>query len=127
MYREQILDHYKNPRNRGRLDDFTHYSGKVSNPLCGDEVEVWVQMSIVNCQLSNIVAIGFDGHGCAICIASASLLTEWAKEKEIQEVEQMTSETVTDLLGISLTPVRLKCALLVRDALREALSRGVIM
>ncbi len=177
IYRDHILDHYKNPRNSGKLSDFTHYSGKVNNPLCGDEVEVWVDVfpllrqegvrgryeeendavklsSDLTPTLSYLEergrdddgsplaaprpcdrkrgregvlqAVGFDGHGCAICIASASLLTEWAKGKTIQEIEQMTTETVVALLGIPLTPVRLKCALLPRDALRKALEIGTV-
>ncbi len=123
MYRDYILDHYKNPRNRGVLVDFTHYSGKINNPLCGDELEVWIKSS----PATGIEGISFDGHGCAICIASASLLTEWAKERTIQDIQQMNSETVINVLGIPLTPIRLQCALLARDGLWQALRDSPII
>ncbi|HLD20130.1 MAG TPA: iron-sulfur cluster assembly scaffold protein [Patescibacteria group bacterium] len=126
IYREHILDHYKNPRNRSKLSDFTHYSGKVNNPLCGDEVEVWIRISNIKYQISNINDVSFNGHGCAICIASASMLTEWVKGKTIQQIEQVTAEIMMELLGIPLAPVRLKCALLIRDALYQALRHGEI-
>ncbi|MBT3412993.1 MAG: iron-sulfur cluster assembly scaffold protein [Candidatus Jacksonbacteria bacterium] len=114
MYREHILEHYKHPQNRGEISECTHHA-HVSNPLCGDEIDVWINTHDL------IKGIGFDGHGCAISIAAASLVTEWTKGKSAEEVLKLTQEDIVDMLGIEITPVRLKCALLVRDGVFNAL------
>ena len=135
MYREHILEHYKNPQNRGIISDYTHHA-HVANPLCGDKLDVWI--SVIKCQLSSVNRmqktenrklttdacvkdVGFDGHGCAISIAAASLVTEWTKGKSKEEVLQLTQEDIIHMLGIEITPVRLKCALLIRDGVFNAL------
>ena len=107
LYREVILDHYKNPRHRGTLDphDFTY---EDENPLCGDKLRLDVQLD----EQRRVKAAAFSGRGCAISQASADLLTEAIVGKSLDEVKQLSKEDILDMLGIELGPVRLKCALL---------------
>ena len=118
MYRENILDHYKHPRNKGVLESCTckHHE---SNPICGDEVTMQVRLNH-----DMIEEIRFMGHGCAISLAAASMLTEHAKAKNIENVLGMTDETILELLGIPVTPVRMKCATLALISLQKALCGG---
>jgi nitrogen fixation NifU-like protein len=107
LYRENILDHYQNPRNYGRLEnpDITY---EDDNPLCGDVLRLDLKLDEDN----RIVEVGFSGEGCAISQASASMLTEEILGKTLEEVKHLGKEDVLDLLGIQLGPVRIKCALL---------------
>lgn len=107
MYREVILDHYKNPRNKGTLDphDFTY---EDENPLCGDKLRIDVRLD----DQQRVKEVAFSGRGCAISQASASMLTEAILGKTLDEIKQMGKDDILDLLGIELGPVRLKCALL---------------
>ncbi|KKP37304.1 SUF system NifU family Fe-S cluster assembly protein [Candidatus Peregrinibacteria bacterium RIFOXYC2_FULL_33_13] len=106
LYQENILDHYKNPRNYGDLKNVSK-SVKESNPLCGDEIKMDFLLE------NGIVKdVKFSGNGCAISQASASMLTDEIKGKKVVEVLKMGKEDVLDLLGIDLSPARLKCALL---------------
>lgn len=107
MYREVILDHYKNPRNHGVLDP-ADISYEDDNPLCGDRIRIDLRVDDDDV----ITEVGFSGRGCAISQASASMLTEHILGKSLDEVKQMQKDDLLDLLGIELTPVRLKCALL---------------
>lgn len=107
FYRELILDHYKHPRHRGTLEP-NDFSFEDSNPLCGDQVRIDVRLD----DEQRVKEVAFTGRGCAISQASASLLTEAIVGKPLAEVKALTSTDVLDLLGIDLTPVRLKCALL---------------
>lgn len=107
MYREVILDHYKNPHNHGTLEQ-PDFSFEDDNPLCGDRIRIDVQVGADN----KVTAVAFSGQGCAISQASASLLTDHIMGKSLEEVKQITKEDILDLLGIELGPVRLKCALL---------------
>jgi len=106
FYREFILDHYKNPRNFGRLEpaDITH---EEYNPLCGDLVGMDLQV-----RDGVIEDVRFHGRGCAISQASASLLTERLKGMSLDEARQISKDDVLDELGIDISPARLKCALL---------------
>jgi nitrogen fixation NifU-like protein len=106
FYREYILDHYRNPRNRGTLEA-PDISYEDSNPLCGDEIKIdlAVKDGVVD-------EVKFSGRGCAISQASVSMLTEMIEGKPLDEVKQITKEDVLEMLGIPLTPVRVKCALL---------------
>lgn len=107
LYREIIIDHYKNPHYRGRLDPHD-IQFEDDNPLCGDHIEVTLRVDA-----AGKVSDGrFDGRGCAISQASADLLIESVIGKPLEEVKQLTKQDVLDLLGIDLGPVRLKCALL---------------
>lgn len=114
MYQENILDHYKNPRNHGKLQNASveHHE---KNPLCGDEIDFY--LIIKN---KRIADVKFNGHGCAISQASASMLSEQIKGKAIEEIEKMTKEYILEMLGIPISPVRLKCALLSLDTLKNS-------
>jgi len=107
MYREQIIDRYKNPRSRGTLDphDFTY---EDDNPLCGDRIRIDVRVDADE----RVTAAAFSGQGCAISQAAADLLTESVVGKTLEEVKQLTKDDILEMLGIELGPVRLKCALL---------------
>jgi len=107
LYREVIIEHYKNPTYRGKLDpnDITFAD---NNPLCGDHIQIDLRVD-----KSGIVTDArFDGHGCAISQASADLLIESIIGKPLDEVKKLNKDSVLELLGIDLGPVRLKCALL---------------
>jgi nitrogen fixation NifU-like protein len=107
LYREQIIDRFKNPRSRGTLDphDFTY---EDDNPLCGDRIRIDVRVDAQN----RVTAAAFSGQGCAISQASADLLTESVVGKTLDEVKQISKDDIIEMLGIELGPVRLKCALL---------------
>jgi nitrogen fixation NifU-like protein len=107
LYREQIVDRFKNPRSRGTLDphDFTY---EDDNPLCGDRIRIDVRVDADN----RVTAAAFSGQGCAISQASADLLTESVVGKTLDEVKQISKDDILELLGIELGPIRLKCALL---------------
>ena len=106
MYREYILDHYKNPRNFGRLED-ADISHEENNPLCGDVVGMDIKTSD-----GVIEDVRFHGRGCAISQASASLLTERLKGMSLEDARKIGKEDVLEELGIEISPARLKCALL---------------
>jgi nitrogen fixation NifU-like protein len=108
LYRELIIDRYKNPHHRGTLDPHDR-SFQDSNPLCGDEIRIDLRVDSAGI----VTEAAFDGHGCAISQASADLLLEEVIGKPLVQVQHMTKEEVLDLLGMeNLGPVRLKCALL---------------
>jgi nitrogen fixation NifU-like protein len=107
LYRDLIIDHYKNPQYRGHLDpNDIHFED--DNPLCGDHIEITLRVDAN----SKVTDGRFDGKGCAISQASADLLIESIIGKPIEEVKQLSKQDILDLLGIELGPVRLKCALL---------------
>ena len=107
LYREVILDHYKNPRYKGQLPDHD-LTFEDENPLCGDFLHVDLKTD----GQGIIIDAKFDGHGCAISMASADMLLESLIGKTIEDAKQLTKQDILDLLGIELSPVRLKCALL---------------
>jgi nitrogen fixation NifU-like protein len=114
IYRELILDYYRNPRNFGKLDPHD-IEARDSNPLCGDEVEIQIKVSPDN----KIEDIKFYGKGCAISQASASMLTELAKGKPLEWAKELSKEDITKMLGTSdLGPARIKCALLSMKVLK---------
>jgi nitrogen fixation NifU-like protein len=119
LYRELILDHYKNPRNHGLLQA-ADASAEGQNPLCGDEISVSVRIGDGDV----IEGVGFEGRGCAISQAATSMLTDIVKGRTAQEVSTMPKEELLDEIGIPLTPVRLKCALLGLGVLKVALHRA---
>jgi nitrogen fixation NifU-like protein len=118
LYRELILDHYKNPRNHGLLEE-ADASAEGMNPLCGDEISVSVRLGANDV----IEDVGFEGRGCAISQAATSMLTDLVKGKTADEVASMPKEELLDELGIPLTPVRLKCAILGLGVLKLALHK----
>ncbi|MBI4159369.1 iron-sulfur cluster assembly scaffold protein [Candidatus Woesearchaeota archaeon] len=115
MYQEELLDHYKNPRNFGALSN-PDIEFNDTNPLCGDEVKVTVRISS-----DKIQDIKFDSRGCAISVAAASKLSEVLKNKSLSEVKKMDNKEVLELLGVSISPIRLKCALLSLRALQKGI------
>ncbi len=116
MYQENILDHYKNPRNFGKMDNASVHHHEY-NPLCGDEIDLFLIID----KNKNVVDVKFYGKGCAISQASASMLTEQIKGKSIEELKKMAKEDILDMLGIPISPVRLKCALLSLDTLKNSI------
>lgn len=115
FYREKILDHYRNPRNAGVLED-ADCAAHYDNPLCGDEVDVSLKIKD-----NKIEAVKFDSQGCAISIAAASMLFEKVKGMPRQEVLKLSEDDMIALLGIPLTISRLKCGTLGLIALQSAL------
>jgi nitrogen fixation NifU-like protein len=107
LYRELIIDRYKNPHFRGSLDPHD-ISFEDDNPLCGDHIRMDLRVDGNN----RVSEVAFDGHGCAISQASADLLAESIVGKTLDEVKKLTKQDILDMLGIELGPVRLKCALL---------------
>lgn len=107
FYREIIIDRYKNPIYRGSLDP-NDISFEDDNPLCGDHIRIDVRVG----EDGRVTEATFDGHGCAISLASADLLLEFIQGKSIQELKALTKDDILDLLGVELSPIRLKCALL---------------
>jgi len=120
LYREVILDHYKNPRGHGALEPSdAHAEGQ--NPLCGDEVSIFVRFGADG---DTIDEIGFEGRGCAISQAATSMLTEMVKGRKASEVADLPKEDLLEEIGIPLTPIRLKCAILGLGVLKVALHRA---
>jgi nitrogen fixation protein NifU and related proteins len=118
MYREVILDHYKNPRDHGIVEP-ADAQAEGQNPLCGDEVSISVAF------VGDVIDdVKFQGRGCAISQASTSMLMEMVRGRTAPEVASMSKEELLDEVGIPLTPVRLKCALLGLGVLKLALHRG---
>ncbi len=114
IYRENILDHYAHPRNFGKLEKFD-VQHREFNPLCGDEATIQIKVE------NNIIKdIKFHGKGCAISMASSSMLLTELKGKPIENIKNITKEHVYDLLSIPISPVRVKCALLCLEAVRRA-------
>ena len=119
LYRELILDHYKSPRNHGLLEDADAVA-EGQNPLCGDEVSVSVRFG----EGDVVEEVGFEGRGCAISQAATSMLTDLVKGKTAAEIAAMPKEDLLGELGIPLTPVRLKCAILGLGVLKLALNKA---
>ncbi|MEI7750256.1 MAG: SUF system NifU family Fe-S cluster assembly protein [Candidatus Moraniibacteriota bacterium] len=118
LYQAVILDHSKHPRNCGHLEHANHH-GEAKNPTCGDSLS----MDILT-ENGIITDIRFTGQGCAISQASASLLSESVKGKPIEAALTLTPEDIVTLLGVELSPNRLKCALLSLETLKQALASG---
>jgi nitrogen fixation NifU-like protein len=120
MYREVILDHYKNPRGYGAMDEpDAHAEGQ--NPLCGDEVSISVKFAGDG---ETIDDIRFEGRGCAISQAATSMLTGIVKGRTASQVAALPKEELLEEIGIPLTPIRLKCAILGLGVLKVALHRA---
>jgi nitrogen fixation NifU-like protein len=120
VYRQQILDHYRNPRNYGELPEAT-FSHTGENPMCGDEIRMDVALDD-----DVIEAVAFEGDGCAISQASASMLSEELVGMTLDELDAMDRDDVVDLLGVDISPMRVKCAVLAEKVAQDgaALHRG---
>ncbi|MBV9708720.1 MAG: SUF system NifU family Fe-S cluster assembly protein [Chloroflexi bacterium] len=115
-YREYILDHYRNPRNYGKLEHPTVHSEDV-NPLCGDQLGMDLLV-----EGDHVTAIRFQGRGCAISQAAASMLSEMVEGKTVEEVVQLGKEDILDALGVPISPARMKCAFLSLRVLHRGLA-----
>jgi nitrogen fixation NifU-like protein len=120
LYREVILDHYKNPRGHGVIEGADAHAEGL-NPLCGDEVTIYVQFDDDG---ETIDEVKFSGRGCAISQASTSMLMEMVKGRKADEIAALPKEELLEEIGIPLTPIRLKCALLGLGVLKVALHRA---
>ena len=120
MYREVILDHYKNPRGHGVIED-ADAEAEGQNPLCGDEVSIYVAFGEDG---ETIDEVKFSGRGCAISQAATSMLMEMAKGRKATEMAALDKSQLLDEIGIPLTPVRLKCAMLGLTTLKVALHKA---
>lgn len=121
MYQEVILQHYRSPRNFGPLEG-ANREGEESNPLCGDRITLRLK---VDPTTDRIDEVRFQGDGCAISVASTSMLTEKIAGLTLAEAGRLSRDDVLGQLGIPLSPVRIKCALTGYAALGRALHPGV--
>lgn len=117
LYQQEILEHYRHPQNFGRLKKPTLQSKKI-NELCGDEITIQLRLN----KKEKIVGVRFQGSGCALSIASASLFTESLKGKTLAQIKKIKPKQVLKSLGVRIGPARKKCVLLPYDALQKALS-----
>ena len=117
LYREQILDHYRNPHNHGELDP-NDTTFEDTNPLCGDKIRIDLRISD-----GVVTDIAFSGRGCAISLASASILTDMVKGDTLDEIMSFDKDVLLDELGIPISPARIKCALLGLHVLKGAIDQ----
>jgi nitrogen fixation protein NifU and related proteins len=120
LYREVILDHYKNPRGHGVMEN-ADADAEGMNPLCGDEVTIYVRFGE---DADTIDEVKFAGRGCAISQAATSMLTELVQGKKASEVAELDKDELLEEIGIPLTPIRLKCAMLGLTTLKVALHKA---
>jgi nitrogen fixation NifU-like protein len=115
LYAEEIISNYEHPHNKGKIDK---PSTKMHehNPVCGDDITIYIKVS-----KGKIEDIKFDGDGCSISIASASMLTDYAKGKSLEELEKLGVKDIINLIGVDPGPARLHCATISLKALKEAL------
>ena len=140
LYQEIILDHAKNPRNKGKCESFNH-DAKAHNPLCGDKVHIYLKLD----KNQNITGLSFEGEGCAISLASASILTDTLKGKELSFAKKVVEDflnmltkktkitlnslnedqitTITSLSGVQEFPMRIKCATMAWHTLLSAIEK----
>jgi nitrogen fixation protein NifU and related proteins len=120
LYREVILDHYKNPRGHGVIAE-ADAEAEGQNPLCGDEVSIYVRFGEDS---DTIDEVKFSGRGCAISQAATSMLTEMVQGRKASEVAALDKDELLEEIGIPLTPIRLKCAMLGLTTLKVALHKA---
>jgi nitrogen fixation NifU-like protein len=120
LYRDEILEHYRNPHNFGTLENPTT-SKEGANPLCGDRITLMLGID----EAGNVSDVKFTGRGCAISQASASMLTDDIKGKPLSEIAKLGTQDVLDNLAIEISPARMKCAMLSLDTLKLAVGDRV--
>ncbi len=117
MYRENILDHFKNPRNFGKMESST-FNNLEFNPVCGDQIEIFVQL-----ENDTVKEVKFTGKGCAISMASASMLTDKIKSMSLEQLKKIKKEEVLEMIGVPLGIVRRKCGLLSLKVLMNGINK----
>jgi nitrogen fixation NifU-like protein len=117
MYRQQILDHYKNPRNYGEIEDAT-VTHVGENPMCGDTIEMDI---VLDDDEDTIERVAFRGDGCAISQASASMLSERLAGMSVADLREMDRDDITEMLGVDISPMRIKCAVLAEKVAQDGL------
>ena len=118
MYRQQILDHYKNPRNYGELED-ADIEHVGENPMCGDTIKIFVELADDD---ETIEHVSFVGDGCAISQASASMLSGELQGHSLESVRGMDRDDIIDMLGVELSPMRIKCAVLAEKVAQDGIA-----
>ena len=113
MYREEILEHWRNPLNFGKIEDASLVIEQV-NPLCGDQVTFYFKI-----ENGKVLDVKFTGNGCAISIAVSSMLSNVVKGKKVKELKKLTGQNVLELIGGEVAPARLKCAFLSLEVIRK--------
>ena len=143
LYQEIILDHAKNPRNKGKCNGYNH-DAKAHNPLCGDKVHIYLKLD----KDKNITGLSFEGDGCAISLASASILTDLLKGKDLSFTKKIIEDflsmltkktkitlnsltedqvtTISSLSGVQKFPMRIKCATMAWHTLLSAIEKKTI-
>lgn len=114
MYSEKVMDHFRNPRNMGRMEDADGI-GKVGNPVCGDVMWIYIKV-----KENRIVDVSFETFGCAAAIATSSMATELVKGKTIEEALEITNKAVATALD-GLPPIKLHCSLLAEEGIKAAI------
>jgi len=123
LYRETLLEIFRNPKNRGEIKD-PDLEARLVNPLCGDEIKLQLQLEVSRRErpVGKIIKkVGFSGNGCAISQASASILASYIEGKNIEEIRKLDAAKVLSLVGITPSPARLNCVLLSWEVLKKAL------
>jgi len=121
LYRDEILEHYRRPHNFGTLQH-PDVSYEGANPLCGDRLTMMLDLD----ESGTVTDVAFTGRGCAISQASASMLTDTLRGRSTEELGKLAKEDVLELLGIEISPARLKCALLSLDTLQRAMAERAL-
>jgi nitrogen fixation NifU-like protein len=118
LYKEELLEHYRHPRNYGELTGEAIVSQSL-NPSCGDQVSIYLKIDG-----AQLMAVGFTGKGCVISQAAASMLTEKMKGQRLEDIMKLDTAAMLSLVGIPLGPTRLRCALLSLEALHQAVEQA---
>lgn len=116
MYRDEILDHYRKPRNEGRIENSISAEGE--NASCGDETEIFLKT-----EENKLKEMKHETEACAICTASISIISEEFKGKDVDEINSLGKDWIIDRLGIDISPMRMKCALLGLETVQKALEK----
>ena len=119
MYREHVLDHYQHPRNRGALPG-ADVTIEESNPVCGDKLKLMYKLDG-----ERVSELKFEGEGCAISLAAASMLTEMARGKTLEQLRSIRDQNMLKEIGVPLSPTRVKCGLLALSGLRKMLREPI--
>ena len=118
IYRQKILDHYKNPKNFGKIEKPDAFF-EEGNALCGDRIGMGIKVTKLETGNWKLEDVKFNGEGCAISMASASMLTEKVKGINLEEIKKLRYEDIKKMMGTELSPARIKCATLPLQVLQK--------